>query len=356
VAWPPQAFTVALVWPADADPSFAQGVALALDEVNASGNALAGKMRLTTVDEGHDDDAITVARRVVAHAGIVAVIGHEFSGSAVPASMVYDQHGLIFLAPTATAPPLTYHPFRLVFRLTPDDTIIAAAHAAFAKRRGFANVAVFFARTAGGESAGAHYISHMRDAGINVRFTRSYLPRPFPERTDFRHLIVDMDQHGLDAVMIADQLPRAAELIVDLRKMGFHGPVLGSDKLDDRHVWALSGGAAQDLYVASAVDPSSPTAAYVAFRERYMRRWSEEPSYAASQGYDALRLLIDAMLASQAIDPLIVSTTLRTRDWAGLFGDYSFAWSGDIQKRRVFVKRMDAGRFVTVNDGQEVPK
>jgi branched-chain amino acid transport system substrate-binding protein len=352
-AWPPQPFTVALVWPSTA-VSFAEGVTMAGEEINASDSPLAGKLRLAVIDEDRDEDAIAVAQRVVARSDVVAVLGHEFSASAVPASMVYDHRGLIFLAPTATAPLLTEHQFRTVFRLTPDDTIIAAAHAEFAKRQGFSKVAVFFARTEGGESAGAQFISHMRDAGIGVVYTRSYIPRQRDEDIDFRPLIAEMDQHELDAVMIADQLPRAASLIVDLRKMGYGGPILGSDKLADEQVWALSGGAAQDLYVASAVDPSALTPAYVAFHERFLRRWKEEPSYIASQGYDALQLLTEAMVTSQAVDPLIVATTLRSRSWDGLFGDYSFALNGDIKGRQIFIKRMDDGHFVTVSDGKAV--
>jgi branched-chain amino acid transport system substrate-binding protein len=284
----------------------------------------------------------------VSHDDVVAVLGHEFSGSAVGASVVYEQHGVLFLASTATSPRLTEHNFNFVFRLTPDDRVIAQAIADFAKERHFKKVGVVYARTEDGEEASDHVISGLRDAGIDVALVRSYMPKARPRRVDYRPLAAAFKEQPLDAVVLADELPRAAGVIDDFVRMGYTGPILATDKLDSVDLSPEAGPAADSVYVASAVDPTYDGPAYRAFRDRFRRRWGRDPGYRASQGYEAMHLLIDAVLTSRSADPIVLATTLRTRRWEGLFGRYSFDEHGEIVGRQVSIKHMQHGRFETV--------
>ena len=56
---------------------------------------------------------------------------------------------------------------------------------------------------------------------------------------------------------------------------------------------------------------------------------------------------------SRTADPIAVSTTIRTRTWQGLFGDFGFTSEGDVTGRDVSIKRMHNGQFVTVRTIRE---
>jgi branched-chain amino acid transport system substrate-binding protein len=349
--WLTNGFAVAVVWPKHLDLSFVEGVRLALDEVNAAHSPLAGKIRLRVFVE--DAPGEVMAERVARYGDVVAVLGHEFSVSSIPASVVYENHGILFFAPKASAPRLTTHGFQYVFRLTPDDALLANVMAQFAQEMGFERVAVIYRRTEGGESASAQFVSKAASLGLEMPFYRSYLTEDDSPAQDYRPLIAELRKESVDAIMLADQLPEAAKVLKDLATMGVRLPVLATDKLDGPQLWEFVGPESNSVYVASAVDPESVTPEYLSFRQRFVEHYKSEPGYGATQGYEAFMLLVNACLLSREADPIIVSTTLRTNSWNGLFGPFSFNEAGDIIGRRVSVKRMQNGTFKTVRSSKE---
>jgi ABC-type branched-subunit amino acid transport system substrate-binding protein len=350
--WRKNGFTVAVVWPPHQDKSFVHGFKVALDELDEEKGPLSGKIHAKYYEEGWDSTGRTgaaIAQKVVRDRNVVAVLGHEFSASAIPASLTYEMHGILFLTPKSTEPRLTTHNFLYTFRLTPNDHEIAAAMVEFAKRKGWNKIGVFYARSPAGESLAPQITAQTVNKGVEVDFLRSYLARDEDwEEQDFRPMIAEIRKDQFNAVMIADQLPRAAKLVMDLRKMGMDKPIIANDKLDSGLLWDIAHQAANNVYVASTVDPSATTPRFQEFRQRFRKRWGEDPGYGASQGYEALMLLAEAGRDSDSADPLVVATTLRAYTWKGLFGDYEFSQNGDIEGRRITIKELKDGQFTTV--------
>ena len=343
--WAEDGFSVAVVWPKSHESSFVEGIQVALAEIDAGGGPLAGKIRLkmhAEKEESRGGEAEDVANR----GDIVAVIGHH--ASAIQASLTYEKNGILFLTPKSTSPRLTTHGFQYVFRLTPDDRAIAQAQARFAKKIGVKRIGVLYARTAHGESYVPQFLTRVRDEELQIAFCRSYLPHENNTR-DFRPIIAEAMKEEFDAIMIADEVPRAARLVLDLGRMNVKKPILGSDKMDSSELWQIAGEAAGNVYVASAVDPSASTPEYLAFHEKFQRHHGSEPGYGGSQGYEALMLVADAAIASRTADPLIMATTIRLNSWKGLFGQFSFTREGDVIGRRISIKRMQNGKFITVH-------
>jgi branched-chain amino acid transport system substrate-binding protein len=350
--WRTKGIAVAVVWPPHKDLSFVHGVIAGIEEINAQHGPVAGKIHLRTYDEDSvevDDDAGGVARQVVKDPNAVAVLGHEFSETALPASLTYEHHGILFLTPKSTDPQLTTHGFRFLFRLTPSDRDIADAMTAVALKQNWKKLGIFYARTPAAESLEQRIIASAEDRGMSVVFARSYLPHDADEsRQDFRPMIADVPYSEADAVMIADRLPRGGRLVKDLARMGVSMPLIAGDKMDSDLLWTIAGEAANNVYVASAVDPDTDTPEFLAFKASFLRRWGMDPGYGACQGYIAIKLLAEAVTESGTADPLILANTLRTRTWNELFGDFKFSSAGDVQGRIVSVKHMEGGRFVTV--------
>lgn len=344
-AWLKDGFTVALVWPDDDEPGFFGGTTMAWEELNAKEPRLARKMRLKRFVEHRSNAGVKIAEQVARDHDIVAVLGHETSASAVPASLIYEENGILFLTPTSTDPRLTTHGFHYLFRLTPDDRENADALVQFAERQHYKKIGVLYARTEYGQSLAPFFISAATDAGIQIVFRRSYLP----SERDFRPMVAQVREESFDAVMIADQTPRATELIKAISQMGITGPILGSDKMDTDVLWRFAEATSGDVYVASAEDPSAINPEYERFRRRFRERFGVSPDYNATQGYISLTLLAEAVRASHTADPLIVATTLRcAKSWAGLFGNFSFDNQGDVLGREIFIKHMNHGTLDTV--------
>ena len=350
--WRNEGITVAVVWPPHVDFSFVHGFKVAQEELDEEKGPFAGKIHVKYYDEGWDSTGRSgeaVAQKVVRDGNVVAVLGHEVSASSIPASLTYEMHGILFLTPKSTIPRLTTHNFLYTFRLTPNDREIAAAMVEFCKQQGWNKVGVFYARSEGGESLAPLIEAQTVNKGVEVVFLRSYLARDGDwEEEDFRPMIAEVRKDQFDAVLIADQVPRAAKLVMDLRKMGMDKPIVANDKLDSGMLWDIAHQAANDVYVASTVDPSSIQPRFLQFKERFRKRWGQDPGYGSSQGYEALMMLAEAMRESDSADPLVVATTLRAYKWEGLFGEYEFTQGGDIEGRHISIKRLQNGQFTTV--------
>lgn len=350
--WLTKGFAVGVVWPRHDDLSFVDGVRLAWEETDKAGGPLAGKVRLRVFTE--DAPGAVVAAKVASYNDIVAVMGHEFSASAIPASVEYENHGILFFTPKSSAPRLTSHGFQYVFRLTPDDSVITDVMARFALERGFSKIGVLYRRSETGESAANQFVSRAAALNLELPFFRSYLSQTPWNTQDYRPMIAGIRKSAFDALMLSDVLPDASKVLKDLAVMGVTQPILANDKLDAPDLWDLAGTPANNVYVASAVDPATDTAEYVGFRRRFLERFRSEPGYASAQGYEAFTLFLNACRLSREADPLIVATTLRTNKWKGLFGDFSFDNEGDIVGRRVSIKKMDNGVFKTVRSYKEI--
>jgi len=343
--WLEQGFTVAIVWPPHSSVSLVEGVTLAFEEIPPS-SPLAGKLKLQFHTETEDHGAI--ARRIAASPDVLTVIGHELDSGTIPASITYETNGMLFLSPKSTDIRLTGHQFRYTFRLTPEDRAMTAALANFARSRGWTRVGKLYGRAEHGEAASKQFLTAAGRMNISIPFIRSFFHEPNWKRQDFRDMIATFRALEFDAVMLADQLPWAAKLLMDMDLMGVTQPILATDKLDSMQVWQMASTSTNNLYVASTVNPASTSPAYQAFRERFRKRFGVPPGYGATQGYEAMSLLIAAITKSGSADPIVVSTTMKTNPWQGLFGEFSFDAEGDVVGRSISIKRMQDGRFTTV--------
>lgn len=96
------------------------GVELAATELNEAGGVLGPKVALIPVDDHCDaEQAAAAARKLVADRVAVA-IGHLCSGTAIPASLIYEEAQIRFITMAAN-PLLTERGVKFTFRSSPPD-------------------------------------------------------------------------------------------------------------------------------------------------------------------------------------------------------------------------------------------
>lgn len=349
--WPPDSITIAVPWAVSHKNSLIEGVILGHEQVNASGGPLAGKIRVKFVDEPDDvrSDG-SVARAIASDPEVVAVIGHESSDQALQAAITYEVKGILHLSPKATLPRLTKHRFQYTFRLVPDDEGVAAALVEYARRQGWKHLGILYSRIEESESLARSFSLRANGEGLSPSYFRSYLPEHDYLANDFRPMLASTTEYAADAILLAERLPWAGKMLLDMQALGMKQPVLAGDNLDSSVTWKIGGEAAQRVHFASFVDPGSKDPAFVAFLESYRKRFGTDPGYGAAQGYEAFMLFVKAVEQSRSSAPIVVATTIRTNTWQGLFGKVSFTPEGDVVGRKLFIKRIQNGRFITVTE------
>lgn len=79
------------------------GADMAMQDLNDRDGVLGEPLARVLVDDFCDpDQAVAAADKLVAE-DVPFVVGHQCSGAAIPASAIYEEAGIVFISPAATA-------------------------------------------------------------------------------------------------------------------------------------------------------------------------------------------------------------------------------------------------------------
>lgn len=338
VAWP---------WSAYQEIRYDEGLQMAVDEVNAAGGVIGGrKLRLVREDDmGAVDEGRLVAQRFAANPEVVAVIGHLQSYVSLPAAAIYDMAGIVMIAPTATDPELTTRGYKRVFRATFTDRMVGRQMAEFAAERGHQKVAICYIRNAYGRGLANAFEERATELGLAIPARQSYDASGDADARTFEHVIRDWMSQDIDAVFLAGEVPSAGAFITAAHDLGLHVPILGGDALNSPKLLTL-GAAAEGTIVPSVFHPSEPRPPAQRFVSAFQARFGAEPDAGAALGYDAVRLLADAISRAGSSVPDDIAHALHTTSgWAGATGAFTFSDAGDLIARPLVKMRVHNGQF-----------
>ncbi|MFC0328652.1 ABC transporter substrate-binding protein [Paenibacillus sepulcri] len=334
---------VGAAWPfADRNDGFKEGLELALEEINQTG-VIGSKIKLEQKDDlSSVTDGLTIAQNFSNDLNVTAVIGDRSSAVTVPASKVYEQAGVLFLAPTSTSPKLTEGGVSHIFRLIPNDTQIGAEMADYANSKMYKNIAVFYANDEYGRGLANSFEDSAKISDIQIIDRVS----DYKDIDDLRRLVNKWNALGCDAVFVAEAMPDGANIILELRKAGLNLPVMGGDALDSDSLIEIGEKAVEGVVVASIFNPNDTDPKVRDFVESYKSRFGAEPNKYAAQAYDSLHLLAAAITEADSRKPADIAAALRKQEtWPGVSGDRSFDASGDVNDMHIVMKQVKQGQF-----------
>ena len=131
-----------------------QAAQLAADEINAKGGVLGRQIQVVFADtRGKPEEGTAAAERLISQEKVVAITG-EFHSSVFLAEMeVAHKAGIPIIAVDVWALSITAKGYPEVFRVAPNQALIASKYGDWIAAAGFKNVAFLFEKTDGGQSA-----------------------------------------------------------------------------------------------------------------------------------------------------------------------------------------------------------
>jgi len=356
---------------------FIRGAEIARDEINARGGIIydhknpeenSRRLELAIRYEAdyawryfyarrrNKDQAIArdIGNSFAANTSLLAVLGHGSSSYAIPASVVYEQHDILYLSPFATNIALTRHNFRMTFRTIPDNYLQAQQTAGYcAKFRGYKNVAVLYAR-------GSLYTEELTEMfedtaielGMNIVYRRSFLAKD----TNYSAVLAGLRSiEGVDAIFIAASYKAASAMIKQAREAGIEAPFVGSDGLVKQEIIQEAGKAANGLVAPVPFNPHFNLAQD--FVRAFRRLHGKSPGYSAAQGYDGIKLIAHTIkkISPNEPTPLRLATEIRFMPfWIGVTGLHIFDEDGNIYGKKYYFWELKDGNYYVI-PGANVP-
>src|SRR5215468_4696066 len=130
-----------------------QAAELAADEINAKGGVMGRPIQVVFADtRGKPEEGTAAAERLISQEKVVAITG-EFHSSVFLAEMeVAHKAGIPIIAVDVWALSITAKGYPEVFRVAPNQALIATKYGDWMAAAGFKNVAIIFEKTDGGQS------------------------------------------------------------------------------------------------------------------------------------------------------------------------------------------------------------
>lgn len=306
-----------------------KGVQLAVDEVNSRGGIAGRRIVLIVEDDATDPTrGLEALKKLVEVDGCQVVIGPMASGVLRTIGSYANDHKVVLISPTATAPYITTEfPDDYVFRTVGSDTLQGKALGELLVEKGASRIVVLVMNNPYG-------VGIMEEAkkvlGMRIIKTITYDPHKLDFTTELQ-MIKDLRPDGIlyvgyyedGKIMFRQALEMGLDNILWVCAEGIYGDPMFEDP------------AAAEFMSRACIGtrPSAPLGleSYEIFRSKFKAKFGEEPSMYADTAYDATMMAILAIAKAGDYNGTKIREALKdiSQTFMGATGYKIFDENGD---------------------------
>jgi branched-chain amino acid transport system substrate-binding protein len=318
-----------------------QGIAMALEQINAAGGVLGRRLELLTEDnQTVPGQSATAAKKLISRDKVVALLGEVSSGRSLEAAPICQANRIPMIAPASTNPKVTQvgdYIFRVCFIDSFQGTVMARFAGGDLKARRVALIS----SVSNAYSVGLARIFRERfvAGGGAIPAEQKYAEGD----KDFRAQLTAIRAAGCDAVFVPGYYTEAALIVRQARELGMAMPFLGGDGWVSDELLLIGGDAMNGCYYSTHFSPQNVSPEVRRFVEHYRARWSgATPDAFAALGYDAAGVLVDAIRRAGSTEgPRVRDALARTRAFSGATGETTIDANRDASKPATIIAIRD---------------
>jgi branched-chain amino acid transport system substrate-binding protein len=313
--------------------SSVEGAQLAVEEVNNAGGLLGGrKIRLLVEDDqSRPEEASNAVTKLITQDKVIAVLGEVASRRTLAAAPVAQKFRIPMITPASTNERVTQvgdYIFRVCFIDPFQGEVLAKfAYNDLKARR----VAVL-------KDIQQDYSVGLTDS-IQKTFTTlgGQVLDPVSYSSgdaDFRAILTQVRAQKPDVIFATGYYPEAAIIVRQARELGMNMPILGGDG------WvgdALKNGreALKNTFISNHYSGDNPDPLVQNFRKAYRAKFNRDPDSIAALGYDAAKVLADAISRTGGTDGAKLRAAIAASDVPGVTGRLKMNASRNVDKPAV---------------------
>ena len=322
------------------------GIDMAIDEVNATGGVLGRQVRVIVEDDqGRPEEAQTVVTKLITSDQVVAVLGEVASSRTLAAAPVAQQYGVPMITPSSTNPAVTQvgdYIFRVCF-IDPFQGLVMATFAS--SSLGLTRVAILRdIRNDYSVGLADVFIENFQAMGGTIVIDQSYSEGD----TDFSAQLTAIRAENPEAIFVPGYYTEVGLIARQAQSLGLTVPLLGGDGWDSPALIEIGGDALEGSYFSNHYSVQDPSPALQAFVSAYQTRFGETPDALAGLGYDAAKILFDAIERAGSTEGAAIRDALsQTADFPGITGTITLDENRNAIKPAV-VLQVSGGQLVYV--------
>lgn len=332
---------------------------LSVKQVNDSGGIeIEGKkylIRLLVEDcASKADQSAAVAQKLITQDNVLAIVGPNASGNAIPASEIAEKSKAVLITPWSTNPKTTIDaktqkPKKYVFRACFTDVFEGRVMGKFCRETLKANkVAILFdVATEVFKSQSELFRKSFEEAGGTIVAYESYTTGD----KDFSAQLTKIKNAFPDVIFLPSYYTDVPLQVKQAYRLGINVPFVGSDGWSTPELIKMCGDSCEGFYFCNHYSSDSENLATRDFVAAYKAAYGSIPDDVAALTYDACGLLWQALRDAGKIDRESLRQALsEIKSYKGVTGDIVFMPnSGDPVKGAV-IMQIKGGKFVWFTD------
>ena len=273
-----------------------EGLQLAIDEANEAGGVGGKKIELVSVDDKSEAaESINAATKLISDDDVKVIIGPATTGLVLAETQTATDAKVPIIAPCATSPEATVENGKVkpyVFRSCFIDPQQGEVMATFAAKELKAKTAVIYVDNSSdySKNLGKVFKEKFEAAGGKVVMEEAFLQKD----QDFKATLTKLKTANADVMFVPAYYEEVGKIVKQAREMGINSAILGTDGWDDTKVVDIAGADALNNTFFST-HYSEKDAEVQGFIEAYKKKYNHAPNVFAALGYDAGKMLVDAL-------------------------------------------------------------
>ena len=273
-----------------------EGLQLAIDEANEAGGINGKKIELVSVDDKSEAaESINAATKLISDDDVKIIVGPATTGLVLAETQTATDAKVPIIAPCATSPEATVENGKVkpyVFRSCFIDPQQGEVMATFAAKDLKAKTAVIYVDNSSdySKSLAKVFREKFEAAGGKVVMEEAFLQKD----QDFKATLTKLKTANADVMFVPAYYEEVGKIVKQAREMGINSAILGTDGWDDTKVVDIAGADALNNTFFST-HYSEKDAEVQGFIEAYKKKYNRAPNVFAALGYDAGKMLVDAL-------------------------------------------------------------
>lgn len=314
------------------------GIELALDEANKAGGVKSKKVKILYEDDkSQPQEASNKVRQLIDRDNVLAILGEVASSRTMAGGLIANTKKVPLVTPSSTAVEVTKdrdYVFRVCFTDDQQGDVAARFVWETLKKK---KVGLFYAAQDNYSSGlASSFKERFKKLGGEIVVDKGFQKG----ETNFTTYLTELKSKEPELIFVPVYYNDMVQIARQAKQAGIPGTsFMGGDGWDSQELVDGAGAELEGAYFTNHYAPDVPWPNSAAFVTAFKAKYNREPTSLAAQGYDAAKLLFDAMKRAPVADREGIKTALAdTKDFAGATGSLTIDKNHNANKPIVVVQ------------------
>ena len=306
-------------------------------------------------DKGDSNEAVNLANKIVSDNQVFCALAGYGSSCAMATAPTFDEAGMLLIgvaASHADFPGMGEYVFPIPMNSEQESIAFAEAMKEYC---GVGKLAILYQNTDHGVQTCEVIRDTWESYGGEVVVYESFVPG---ETTDFSATLSKVKNASPDIFYVSAAYNDAAQIFLQANQLDLDAQYVGPGMCVTEDFTELVGSEIDGTYILSSTPCFMPSVLEssdldektLSFIEAYEEAYDETPDGYAAQGYDAVNIVLESVLAAgTTYVPAVAEQISAIREYNGVSG-YNMSYNENKEMNKgIYVFQMENGNFVQVN-------